>query len=184
MKKIMFDDRFGLTQAVLEGRKTMTRRIIPEKLRERAYYCDSILKYLFRHSPYKVGEVVAVAQSYKDAGVEWDPRSDESLVGCAGWSNKMFTASALLPHRIRITSVHIELLQVIGDEECMREGIYRKTCCPPGDINYFYHSEPKSKSEVYPTPHDAFAGLIDKVSGKGTWARNPWVYVYEIELVK
>lgn len=28
MKKIMFNDEFGLTQAVLEGRKTMTRRII------------------------------------------------------------------------------------------------------------------------------------------------------------
>lgn len=29
MKKIMFNDKCGLTQAVLEGRKTQTRRIIP-----------------------------------------------------------------------------------------------------------------------------------------------------------
>ena len=28
MKKIMFNDRFGLTTAVIEGRKTMTRRVI------------------------------------------------------------------------------------------------------------------------------------------------------------
>lgn len=28
MKKIMFNDKNGLTQAVLEGRKTQTRRII------------------------------------------------------------------------------------------------------------------------------------------------------------
>lgn len=28
MKKIMFNDKYGLTQAVLEGRKTQTRRII------------------------------------------------------------------------------------------------------------------------------------------------------------
>lgn len=27
MKKIMFNDRYRLTQAVIEGRKTMTRRI-------------------------------------------------------------------------------------------------------------------------------------------------------------
>ena len=27
MKKIMFSDKYGLTQAVLEGRKTQTRRI-------------------------------------------------------------------------------------------------------------------------------------------------------------
>lgn len=30
MKKIMFNDRYGLTQAVLEGRKTMTRRIMTQ----------------------------------------------------------------------------------------------------------------------------------------------------------
>lgn len=28
MKKIMFNDKYGLTQAVLEGRKTQTRRIV------------------------------------------------------------------------------------------------------------------------------------------------------------
>lgn len=28
MKKIMFNDHYGLTQAVIDGRKTMTRRII------------------------------------------------------------------------------------------------------------------------------------------------------------
>ena len=27
MKKIMFNDRYGLTEAVLSGRKTMTRRV-------------------------------------------------------------------------------------------------------------------------------------------------------------
>ena len=31
MKKIMFNDRFGLTDAVLEGRKTVTRRIANRK---------------------------------------------------------------------------------------------------------------------------------------------------------
>ena len=28
MKKIMFNDKYGLTQAVFEGRKTQTRRIL------------------------------------------------------------------------------------------------------------------------------------------------------------
>lgn len=31
MQKIMFNDKYGLTQAVLEGRKTVTRRIIPRE---------------------------------------------------------------------------------------------------------------------------------------------------------
>ena len=33
MQKIMFNDTYGLTKAVLEGRKTQTRRIVG--------YCDS-----------------------------------------------------------------------------------------------------------------------------------------------
>lgn len=36
----------------------------------------------------------------------------------------------------------------------------------------------------YPTPRKAFAALIDKVSGKGTWDKNPLVFVYEFELIK
>ena len=31
MKNIMFNDMYGLTKAVLDGSKTMTRRIVPQK---------------------------------------------------------------------------------------------------------------------------------------------------------
>ena len=192
MKKIMFDDRFGLTQAVLEGRKTMTRRIVTEKLMERAHdYMNrvhgtgaDVYDYLLYYSPYKAFEVVAVSQSYKELLEERGETSVSPLVAKAGYKNKMFVRAELMLHRIRINAVHVECLRCISDEDCLREGIYRKTCCPPGDIDYFYHSEPRSKNEVYPTPRAAFAGLIDKVSGKGTWARNPFVYVYEFELVR
>lgn len=34
------------------------------------------------------------------------------------------------------------------------------------------------------TPREAFAALIDKVSGKGTWESNPYVWAYEFELMK
>ena len=42
MKKIMFNDKYGLTQAVLDGRKTMTRRAfyIPDKL-ALTYYVET-----------------------------------------------------------------------------------------------------------------------------------------------
>lgn len=42
MKKIMFDDRYGLTQAVIEGRKTMTRRL----------ELDADSEYIARHYNY------------------------------------------------------------------------------------------------------------------------------------
>lgn len=40
------------------------------------------------------------------------------------------------------------------------------------------------KIRNYITPREAFAALIDKVSGRGTWDSNPWVFAYTYELVK
>lgn len=34
------------------------------------------------------------------------------------------------------------------------------------------------------TAKEAYAALIDKISGKGTWESNPYVFVYEFELIK
>lgn len=47
MQKIMFNDKYGLTQAVLEGRKTMTRRTVKTMKDAIAYQIHHLLK---RHS--------------------------------------------------------------------------------------------------------------------------------------
>lgn len=48
-KKIMFNDKFDLTQAVLDGRKTMTRRIVSEKLLDRWTDYDEKDFFLIMH---------------------------------------------------------------------------------------------------------------------------------------
>ena len=40
------------------------------------------------------------------------------------------------------------------------------------------------ENSKYKTYYDAFGGLIDKTCGKGTWAKNPWVYCYTFKLIK
>lgn len=81
MKKIMFSDKYGLTKAVLEGRKTQTRRIVSDSLiDEYDNWLDDVMciavpagtiyekieDFLLKRSRYVVGEIVAVAQSYED----------------------------------------------------------------------------------------------------------------------
>ena len=39
------------------------------------------------------------------------------------------------------------------------------------------------KKQYFMAPREAFACLIDKVSGKGTWESNPYVYAYEFNLM-
>ena len=182
MKKIMFDDKYGLTKAVLEGRKTMTRRIVNPsilpKITEMRVLSNGTCQYKDpyigkwydsgkRSQPkYQVGEVVAVAQKYKDIPNPFYGRATD-YSDAAGWSNKMFVRANLMPHQIRITNVRVEHLQDISDQDCIKEGVGRNS-----DIMN------------YSGPRDAFAALIDRISGKGTWLSNPWVFVYEFELIK
>lgn len=199
MKKVMFNDRYGLTQAVIEGQKTMTRRLIPREFftlnwDTRRYtlvyenaYGDFIDIRDSKYCHYKVGDVVAVAQNYEQVyhqeGLETMDMLVSGMKTSTGWKNKMFVKAELMPHQIRITGIKCERLQDISDAECMKEGIYRDygdTEFPPREF-YDYDG---NNGNGFDTPREAFASLIDKVSGYGTWQRNPWVVVYEFELVK
>ncbi len=303
MRKIMFNDRFGLTQAVLEGIKTQTRRIIPLTYQDEEYL-DYAFDFDLRESViidyyarYKIGEIVAVAQSYHDAGIQFVPIQDKVLRGKSsnskwgnaaklpGWNNKLLTRADLMPHQIKIANIRIERLQDISDEDCLSEGVayylesiakkgykkyeskaspvfwiaggeedsrydqsisYCKECayeiaqrlnatndcyriegdsadqqetsplycehcgkpllfsyCPISiddeleyiDIEdyqelYLLHQvlsecDEDMKSKVMRLlARKAFASLIDKVSGEGTWESNPYVFVYDFKLIK
>lgn len=215
----MFNDKYGLTQAVLDGRKTMTRRIIEidecvrfpiirfrplEKWEKKvvnpnyvfnghvyAVYNELDLLCHLVKPRYEIGEVVAIAQSYMDvdrfhrkgknaAYLEYLDSILPELKLYPGWGNKMFVKADLMPHHIKITGIKVERLQDISDEDCLKEGII--------------HVSTFLGQKIYHTPHvngsylstnvaqEAFAYLIDKVSGKGTWESNPFVFAYEFVL--
>jgi hypothetical protein len=198
MKKIMFNDKYGLTQAVLDGRKTMTRRIITKKLydsiEQYAHVNEESLRYsLLVNSTYQVGEVVAIAQSYdcvsgykcnhdfliaKGVMSPTHHYLDWGLVDSAGFNNKMFVKAELMPHHIKITNIRVERLRDISNEDCLREGIYLSQEEFGKPSTYAFNDE-----YLYMNPRSAFMVLIDKVSGKSTWQSNPMVWVYEFELV-
>lgn len=204
MKKINFNDRYGLTDAVIEGRKTMTRRLIPDEFFGLTWdtrgntlvyeneYGDFIDVRLSKYTRYKVGEVVAVAQNYFSTyddskwenGIWYNEFAGENdITNHAGWINKMFVKAEYMPHQIRITGIYCERLQDISDAECLKEGV-RVEFARNGSPMYYYFDTKRWREVWFDTPREAFAALIDKVSGRGTWASNPWVVVYEFELVK
>ena len=219
MKKIMFDDRFALTQAVLEGTKTMTRRMVPDippvlKIARdgtmefypatRLEFSNGVLRSFhetckgregwytlpaYCQPRYKIGEIVAVAQKYCEvmaylADSFCQPRPDY-MMDKAAWNNKMFVRADLMPHHIRITSVRIERLQDISDEDCLREGVRKleSNGCP---IMFTFDgwSFKNKVNRCTDSPKEAFEALFKKLSGKKAWDDNPYVYVYAFELVK
>lgn len=198
MQKIMFNDKYGLTQAVLEGRKTQTRRIayadyvkfpntcIGLKNNERNKLFFKNGKVVVAKSRYKIGEEIAVAQHYNGIipNLVCDLEEIEKLLLSGGLANKMFVKADIMPHRICITDIRVEHLQNISDSDCMAEGIQQY----PDVHNYmwgFSYFRRKALSfELSTTPREAYANLIDKICGKGTWEKNPFVFVYEFKLVK
>lgn len=192
MKKIMFNDKYGLTEAVLHGRKTMTRRLVKDANLLQWLHEMEVAEYAIKgtileeYSPYKVGEVVAIAQSYKDVydsiknpcELFSDRLFNSLLKEHKGWKNKMFVKADLMPNRIRITDLKVERLQDISDEDCLKEGIFDTMS------NRTYHYRYPYSPRNYITPREAFAALIDKVSGRGTWDLNPWVFAYTYDVLQ
>lgn len=222
MKKIMFNDKYGLTQAVLEGRKTMTRRIVPQcildaaKKYQKEYYEgalehisleDAIMNMvgperMFQRDVYHIDEIVAIAQNYDVARLDMSEQQIEDLTYAdmkhlfyhkkkmPGFTNKMFVKAEWMPHHIQITGIRVQNLQDISDEDCLKEGVVKAWIgyyVPGLKANWVKESHIETENgqtwKLFPTPQEAFAALIDKVSGKGTWESNPLVWVYEFKLI-
>ena len=142
---------------------------------------------------YEVGEEVAIAQPYKNDGVltynaynedgtarEGGLQRHKEMLDSKGYRNKMFVKAEYMPHRIRITGIKVERLQDISEEDCLREGLLAGEQEP----KMYGFRLPKGTVISFMTPREAFAALIDRISGRGTWQRNPWVYAYTFELIK
>lgn len=194
MQKIMFNDKYGLTQAVLEGRKTQTRRIAfvvfdgedfqLKKLDNRQALL-MLCNNRFKTAKYKIGETIAIAQKYEDLAKDYEffrLRSKKGmLLGLEkGCHNKMFVKADLMPHHIRITRIRLERLQDISEADCLKEGIWRDDNVGLEGTTYWYHNLTNSS---FRTPQEAYASLIDRISGKGTWESNPYVFVFDFELI-
>lgn len=186
----MFNDKYCLTFAVLAGNKTMTRRVLRDNV-PLGNWEETV-----KHLPYKVGDIVAIAQPYKDI-IECLPKYSDIIldeVGMprkefkAGWTNKMFVRADLLPHHIRITDVKVERIQSISDDDIMREGI-REERFVGGDSMFFYNKtfirdKKQCVEQIYnSTARRAFASLMYKIVGGNTWHSNPFVVAYTFELV-
>lgn len=208
MQKIMFNDQYGLTQAVLEGRKTQTRRIAYQEPFK--YNCNCGIctegkdkgkltindgNEIVAKSTYKIGEVVAVAQRYSDISLE--PSIRTILCKHPGWNNKMFVTAKTMPHQIKITNIRCERLQDISTDDCMKEGIFYRHIKGIDDA-YSYdatndsffekwlYRTPINDSFVikrwYRTPIEAYKMLSCKLHLH--WGSNPLVFVYDFVLVK
>lgn len=229
MQAIGFNEHYSLQTAVIKRIKTNTRRLEKglENLKEGYFHFfkerNEVVLYGEKRTPieiirprYKIGEVVAIRQSYSEvynelfgdvAHIDNDRVLELHMSyilmeaqkdTIAGWTNKMFIKPDLMIHHIRITDNKVERLQDISDTDCFAEGVeedspyywvwtdkdnpnFREIGYELSDV--YKHNDGKMYPHFWDSPQKAFARLIDKVSGKGTWESNPWVFAYSFELI-
>ena len=177
MKGICFVE--PLFNKVISEEKTQTRRItidskIDLSLAER-------LKLLSK-ARYRVGETIFLKEPYCDDLVMDEiiykyQTSDNSFdLGFNAFKNKLFMPSSAARYFIKITKVGLERLQRISEEDCIKEGIKK--------VSTYNYRNTIIKRNAFGTPQEAYADLIDSINGIGTWDNNPYVYVYDFELIK
>ena len=196
---------------VVTGEKIQTRRIIKPQLDSRGFRTTNIMFEDWHgreiRPKYKVGETVYLKEPYAETCDEYGtpiiaykfggkPRLKlpdslgceidtdwciDNYPACGKWKNKLFMPESAARHFIKITGVRAERLQDISEEDCLKEGIEEviwKGKILKSSKHYF------NSYESYDTPIEAYAELIDRINKEGIWEKNPWVWVYDFNLVK
>lgn len=201
MKPILFSTE--MVQAILEGRKTQTRRVVkpqpimPEptseimlndsfgwvvrhKINERpdAYEATSQLK-----CPYgKVGDVLWVRETWCYNGHYYVFKADHSDMPFR-WKPSIHMPKEACRLFLRITNIRVERLQDMGRQDALSEGIQDRVELEDtrNELSYYQY---RFGGERFPSAVKAFEGLWTSINGEQSWNNNPWVWVVEFEKIE
>lgn len=202
MDSFLFNEHYKLRTAVIEEEKTMTRRLVGNRMTNddiKAYF-KGYTELANKCAPYKINDIMAVAEPYKNI-FEPDVLLQGSKVingkrkkgwypaiELGGWNNSMFICPEYMQHFVRITDIKVERLQDCSDDDILKEGIFQISA--PiyrhyNGIGYTFKGWTDRGVECSSdTPKGAFKALIDKTCGRGTFESNPYVFAYTFVFVK
>ena len=181
----------SMVNAILEGRKTMTRRVIKRNCSGRAKEVGSSRNWhladpdVIRACPYgKIGARLWVRETFAQNNNQLsDIYSDTTMVYRAdGVSRaldngveKAWTPSIFMPRRasritLEITSVSAEQLQDISEQDAMAEGVDAVSIdAMPRQATMNRRAD--------------FKQIWESINGKGSWELNPWCWVIEFNRI-
>lgn len=175
-----------MVQAILEGRKVQTRRIIkdneaamqylkagmtPEFVASEAYaLCrygapNDVLWVREKWSPIKntSGELLGYLHS-----------TDGDLIGQGKWKPSIHMPFEAARIFLRIKSLKVQRLAEISEAEAITEGIFKID-----EEAFKYDESPGSFASAL----SAFRSLWRIINGADSWELNPWVWVIEFERI-
>lgn len=185
-----------MVRAILEGRKTQTRRVIKGRgiwrVEDDVYlqrpcwpgYEDEAGEWQWMRCPYgQIGDRLWVRETFMvEANEIAYAATDQPLVGCDRWRPSIHMYRVYSRIDLEITSVRVERLNEISNEDIVAEGIEaigKGVQMPDGSYAQAGRYEFKAS-----TTRQLFSSLWESISGAGSWEANPWVWVVEFKRVE
>jgi len=172
-----------MVRAILEGRKTQTRRILKSQGKKAGHYAGWVLPEYRTDCPYGqpgdrlwVRETWQINHTVQDADGKCPTifRADGTLLPAQGmkWTPSIHMPRWACRIVLEITDVRVELLQSISDADARAEGCNGGHGSIPG---YNYSA----------TPREHFWQLWESIAAPGTrWEDDPWVWVITFRKVR
>ena len=174
MKGILF--KAEMVCAILEGRKTMTRRVIKEmntdflkdKNIDNTFYNPETGKPIVPHPKYKVGEIIYVKETYfnemNDNKYLTFYKADNINIGGYSWKSSMFMPEKYSRIKLQIENIRVVRVQDTSLDDMESEGI---------------------KLDVPYKMREAWIKLWNSINKPPyAWADNPYIFCYEFKVVK
>lgn len=196
-----FNDKMGFTRSVIDGRVTQARLVVSFREAtgiggkitlglDRKGRCVLLLDgELLGHTAHNIGDIVAVAQSFQSRYEEVLERvKDDELWEALHEFVPLISANTAdsknAYHHICIRNIRVERMQDIRKKDCLAVGI-RVVYSGNGMKDYVYQQDGSVflSSDCYGTAREAYKAYVDRVYGQNMWKLNPYVVVYDFELI-
>lgn len=174
-----------MVRAILDGRKSQTRRVLKPRGKLQPSLVDGTwsdeyvldpgnAEWLARDVPYAVGDVLWVRETWQIpplCDIQYRA-TDTNRIGHwnpdrGSWRSPIHMPRAYSRISLKVTGIKVERLQDISRDDVIAEGITERDGAPLTDCVAGWH--------------EPFAALWESIHGPGSWEQNPWVVAISFE---
>jgi hypothetical protein len=94
------------------------------------------------------------------------------------WTPAIHMPKACSRIQLEVTDVRVERLNTCSEADALAEGI-----TGPHYVSYPAFKSPSDPTARYISATAAYQALWEQISGPGSWATNPWVWVVEFQRI-
>ena len=194
-----------MVRAILDGRKTQTRRIVKNIPSVCNSVRDSEDKTYLRgvsdngsalwmiDSPWSIGDILWVRETWHPkrhsmpTGWKYEYRATAEEDGNPTdepWKPSLFMPKDACRIKLRITNIRAERLQDISEEDSKAEGVYFYGWDDHHQDDYknYLYDDKNCDDWGLKTARESYTSLWESINGKGSWDKNPWVWVITFEI--